>query len=165
MRGKYTGAMFAFHLLFLVAFLMPYVGRTMFWVGLGRLEEAAQLRFVRNEGDGEQAAPIDELHSLLRGNLKQRQVWELVLGLDKGYGYFALVLVLLTYNAGRGVLTYCVGPLRDQEARTDIFPAWSEYRWLYVVHRAVVAPLFFISVVSLLWHAGHWMCQPVWVVG
>ena len=41
LRRNYAGARMAFRLLFLVAFLIPYVAKTVFWVGVNRMEQRA----------------------------------------------------------------------------------------------------------------------------
>ena len=48
-RRHYTGPMFVFHLLFLIAFLAAYTGRAAFWMGVNTAQEAfarAQVRLI-----------------------------------------------------------------------------------------------------------------------
>lgn len=41
LRRSYTGPLFLVHLIFLTLFIVPYVGRTVFWVGVNQLEESS----------------------------------------------------------------------------------------------------------------------------
>ena len=231
LRRNYTGAMLAFHLLFLLAFILPYLGRTLFWVGVNRMEEAgvrslvvavkkaadahkdsqdpkvrkwaekaeqfyqkqgsylpAGVReFVENHAQRigeleallseageladsedfkaqEWAAQARQLLGLMRPCLdvkvSKRRVWQLVLGFDKGWGYFSLVMGLLVYNVGRAFLTYSVGLLREEEQRSGDSPGLTEYRWLFHMHQAVTM-LLLVAVISFVYHAWHWLTLPV----
>ena len=98
------------------------------------------------------------------GSVQTRNIWELVLGLDKGIGYFGLVIALLIYNIFRGFLTYRVGLLREAEERSGDSPAWKDYRRLHLIHRAA-SILFIVALGSFFFHAWHWMTQPVLLPG
>ena len=57
----------------------------------------------------------------------------------------------------RAFLTYRVGPLRDEEERSGVSPAWDDYRPLWRLHQ-VTSPVLVVSVlfgvvriVEMLW--------------
>jgi hypothetical protein len=79
----------------------------------------------------------------------------------------ALILVLLAYNVARVLLTYFVGPLREEEDRTGHTPAWKGfdgYGWLWRVHRAASA-LFIVAIVSGAWTIFNLLRTPVVLPG
>ncbi|MDH3671607.1 MAG: pentapeptide repeat-containing protein [Gammaproteobacteria bacterium] len=237
LRRNYTGTQFAFHLLFLFIFLLPYTMRTLFWTGVSRmeasvvqtaitaireasddlkqspdskarvwadkavkfsirfepamseslrswfvtqkhdeilqsvndlLEEATKLagsKDVRTDEWSQDAQRLQVLYRpWLNAEFRQWRVWELLLGLDKGLWYFGLVMVLLIYNMGRGLLTYFVGSLRDEEERSGDSPAWQHYRGWYRAHQVVTLLLIFVGA-SFLFHAWHWLTAPVLLPG
>ena len=101
------------------------------------------------------------------GKVKQLRVVELLLGLDQGILPALLVIALLLYNIFRGLLTYFVGPLREEEERTGFTPSWkgrNGYAWLWWTHR-VASVLFWVSVASGIYHLGMALSTPVLVPG
>ncbi|MCG8406766.1 MAG: pentapeptide repeat-containing protein [Phycisphaerales bacterium] len=78
-------------------------------------------------------------------DLKERRVFSLVLGTDDGWYVVIFSAVLLIYNAARAILTYFVGPLRDDEERVGVSPALGDYRWLWRVHQ-FTSPVLAISI-------------------
>ena len=115
---------------------------------------------------------LDQAQAFIRvvrpsGKVKQRRVVELLLGLDQGILSALLIAVLLLYNVLRCVLTYFVGPLREEEERTDFTPSWkgfNGYAWLWRTHR-VASVLFWVSIASGLYHLGTVLWTPVIVPG
>ena len=89
--------------------------------------------------------------------LRPRRVFSLVLATDEGWLIAFLSAVLLLYNLSRVILTYGVGPLRDDEERVGVSPAWDDYRWLWRLHQfsspvLVVSVLFgVVRILSALW--------------
>lgn len=77
--------------------------------------------------------------------LKERKVLSLVLGTDDGWHIAVFSAVLLLYNVARAFLTYRVGPLRDDEERVGVSPAWNDYRLLWRLHQGV-SPILAVSV-------------------
>lgn len=164
LRRTYTGPRLLFTLLFLVAFFTPYVAKTLFWLGVHRLQVVL---------------PINE------NFVKQTtQVWRLVIGADKGWLYWTLAVSLLFYNVCKALMTWFVAPMRDEEERSGrtayfgrqrdkgvrswIDSWYSAYGWLLWPHR-VIAALFWLAVISLVGHAVYWFSRPVdfyeWTVG
>jgi hypothetical protein len=79
--------------------------------------------------------------------VKERRIWQLLLGIDRGIGRFLLTTTLLLYNALRGYLTYRLGPLRDEEERTGQTPFWYDYWLLWRAHQAI-SVLLYVSLIS-----------------
>ena len=90
------------------------------------------------------------------------EVWQLLLGIDKGWRFCVLASLLLLYNLCRALLTWKLGPLRDEEERSFYSPALDDYRWLYRVHR-VVQFLLAVAVIALAYHGWVWGRTSVWL--
>jgi len=112
---------------------------------------------------GEQARALMQL-TPTSIKLRERRVITLLLGWDKGWFYFSLVVLLLLYNVGRAWLTYWSGLLREEEERSGHCPAWKEYRSLYAMHKCV-ALLLFVASLSFVFHAWHWLTVPILLPG
>ena len=101
------------------------------------------------------------------GKVEKRWIWELLLGRDHGTLPMLLLIALLVYNGLRFILTFCVGPLREEEERTGFTPAWkgrNGYKWLWMTHR-VASVLFWISLFSALYQFGLVLFTPILVPG
>jgi hypothetical protein len=104
----------------------------------------------------------------------ETSVWEALLGVDRtrvgvvsatAWANVMVAVFLLLYNLCRAVLTWRVGPLRDEEERSGYSPAYTGqdgYGWLIWLHRAVQV-LLVVAVTSFLVHMWHWLNMPVWV--
>jgi uncharacterized protein YjbI with pentapeptide repeats len=95
---------------------------------------------------------------------KERRIWQLLLGTDRGIGGILLTTTLLLYNALRGFLTYCLGPLRDEEERTSETPFWDDYWLLWRTHQ-VISVLLYISLISGLMQIWEILFTTVLVAG
>lgn len=95
--------------------------------------------------------------------LRERRVLSLVLATDEGWFVASFSVVLLLYNLARAVLTYFVGPLRDDEERVGVSPAWADYGWLWRVHQ-VTSPVLVVSVFFGLVRIGWGLWATVLVV-
>ncbi len=130
LRRKYTGPRFFFHLILLIAFLLPFAARVLILSAHSQMYETAE-RIVEHAGD----APGAELwaKNMADWTEKYRQthdktlaVWVLA-GWTKGWHFFGLTLVLVMYNLLRAYLTSKVSMLRDAEERSKITPALVDY--------------------------------------
>ena len=74
----------------------------------------------------------------------------------------ALAAALLLYNVARALLTYSIGPLRDEEERTGTTPAWADYRPWWRLHQGS-ALLLVVSAVSGLYQIATALTMPVLV--
>ena len=107
---------------------------------------------------------IDIVHPAGKTELQQRHVYELVLGTHRGVSTVFFSSLLLIYNIGRIVLTNRLGALRDAEDRTGDSPAWSDYGYLWKMHR-IIAPILAISVVFGAISIGQLLLTKVIVLG
>jgi hypothetical protein len=128
------------------------------------LNEATELAISKDFAAQAWSQQAQHLLHVLRPSmhtkLREWSVWELLLGLDQGLGFFAIAAILVIYNIGRIILTYFVGGLREQEERSGDSPARAEYHRLYRVHQ-IVSVLILLAVGSFAIHAWHWLTLPV----
>ena len=73
-------------------------------------------------------------------------LWQ-VLGFYDRFPYFIVgtSIVLILYNIARGIITYKVSKLREQELELMVTPAKSDYGFYYTAHKK----LFWIYVASI----------------
>ena len=74
--------------------------------------------------------------------------------------------LLVVYNAIRGVLTFKIAPLRDEEDRSHYTPKRADIDWYYRLHDPWRGVLWWVSVVStglLAWQVYGWLATRVWV--
>ncbi len=198
LRRYYTGPRYAITLILLIAFILPYFTKAAGWVAAAKAQESME-SFVDDietgllnstQVDAANTAIAEELIKSIRHKLpvpgnqewEQAQVWELLLGVDKGPWYFFSTCMLILYNLFRGMLTWVVGPMRDAEERSGVSPqhrvdapgrgkkirlwmqgGWAEtYAWLWMPHR-IVSFLYVVAVGSFLLHAVNWLSLEVWL--
>ena len=205
LRRYYTGPKFLFHLLFLVAFVLTYGAKTMFYVGvnqaqsslkqvelkvnnqidssvnriedvLKQLEQEQHVGIIQMTQDLEQVK--EKIHLKISECLppkctKPMAVWKALVRWNEGPWYWGTAMALLAYNFFRGLLTWLIAPLRDEEERSGHTPplyyrptgsesGWKYfggllrslgevYGWLIWPHR-LVQVFFYLAVGSLLWH-------------
>lgn len=112
LRRSYSGPWFFIHATFLLAFILPYIGKVL---ALTAADHARQsMGFVEST-----------LPSFV--HVEEIPAWRVLVGLERGWWVPVLGLILLVYNAIRGVLTVRVGMLRDAEERAGISPGLREY--------------------------------------
>lgn len=114
---------------------------------------------------GELQLILPSLRAMLGWDLEEWRLWQLLIGCNLGAGYVAITVLIILYNISRGILTYMVGPLRDEEVRTQMTPAINDYGYLFYIHRLNVL-LIAVSVVSTLifiWNAYHWLGLKVYI--
>ncbi len=125
LRRKYTGPSLMFNLLFLLAFLVPYVVKVLFWASVNRLQSYTEVVFLEQENltvvDSKAAT---NLSRCLADDCESITVLELVLGFDKGLLFWVFPIMLITYNLLKGWLTWKVAPMRDEEERSGYVPEW-----------------------------------------
>jgi uncharacterized protein YjbI with pentapeptide repeats len=180
LRRDYTGTRFITHLMLLLLFVLPYAIEAATWVNVGRIEariqaEAEKLQAaameLRSNGQTRIADLLDSLASSVpcpEGECDTRRVWELLLGLHRiGVADHTVAVsigfVLILYNVCRGILTFRVGPLREEEERSGYSPALKGldgYAWLWVPH-LIVKTLTYIAIAYFLFHLWTWLRTPV----
>jgi len=153
LRCEYTGTKFFFHLGLIALFLFPYLIRVMVLVTTSRVQKAVYegilVSIPANVPEAQEVTPC------LAESCKEWMVGELLLGLDRGYEFIIISLLLIGYNIGRLLLVRRIGPLRDDEERTKVAPPIAEYRSLYKAHR-VVRLLMWVALGSFVIHAFSW---------
>jgi uncharacterized protein YjbI with pentapeptide repeats len=164
LRRQYSGSRLAFHMLILVAFFLPYVIRAAAWVQVNNAEAAHAAAIAELQSDPKMHRFLEEAtiasprfvqmstSKCLAPKCREWRVWELLLARDAVWYSQLLAWLLIIYNLARLYLTWKVGPLRDDEDRTYVTPALSDYRTLFVAHK-VVRVVFFVSLVSFAFHA------------
>jgi len=177
LRRSYTGHRFGFHMLVLALFMAPYLARAIFWAGVneaqvGMIQMVARLKSAALDLEAsaldngrvlsELVSRMGEVQPCLREVCREWPIWQILLGADKGWAFFALAAALVLYNLLRGILTWRVGPLRDEEERSGYSPTWRAYSHLVWLHRGV-SLLLAIAVISFLWHASRWLSASVWL--
>ncbi|MEX0887560.1 MAG: pentapeptide repeat-containing protein [Phycisphaeraceae bacterium] len=125
LRREYTGPRFFFHLLLLVAFLLPYAARVL---QLSAIDAAHNVAVQMNEaegspGTGAMQAWLDAFHA----THEPTAAWWVLLGGTRGWGVVLLGAIIAGYNVLRYVLTSRVSLLRDAEERAKVTPALEEY--------------------------------------
>jgi uncharacterized protein YjbI with pentapeptide repeats len=191
LRRNYTGSHLLFHLLFLIATLLPYVARTAGWllVNRGQTAIAEQQKKLQQFIDEQKQKPetergvrigstgitvsVDEktlqhfatIQPCLGAKCQETQVWKILLGLDKPFPFWLLPLCSGLWGIMRGVLILELTPLGDLEDRTGFSPAWEGkygYRWLYYLHLASWVP-WLGAISSLIYELWSWLGSSVWL--
>ena len=141
LRRHYTGPMLLFHLALLTVYLAPLALRAIFWKEVNQVQslvEAAQSR-----ADLRPFSPC--LFAECDGPMP---IGLAVLGFQSGLESVLFRSMLLIYNLLRGILTYRVSRLRDEEERSHYSPSKRAFAKLYSLHR--VATWILIPVIAHL---------------
>ncbi len=130
LRREYTGPWFFFHLILLILFLLPYVGKTLFFTWESKAVERIETLAENSvENIPESISPVKDYfqQQLDRWNKipKVSAFWPL-LGCPSGWA-ISLTIFLIIYNGLRFILTTHVSLLRDAEERSKITPDKKEY--------------------------------------
>jgi hypothetical protein len=132
---------------------------------------------------------VESIQPCLTSNCQHWTVGEVLIGIDKGWVYWAPAAILLIYNLCRATLTWMVGPLKEEEERSGYSPpfrapasdvrVWKIFRsfrkpilgmlvrvngygWLLWPHRAMQALIWF-ALLSILYHFYHWLSASIWL--
>jgi uncharacterized protein YjbI with pentapeptide repeats len=130
LRREYTGPRFFFHLLLLVAFLLPYAARVLHLSALSEMHDVAE-RMVKHvettPGHEPWAEALQQWTSRFRETHEPTLATWVLLGWTKWWPFFFLTLILILYNWLRWHLTSKVSALRDAEERSKITPSLEDY--------------------------------------
>ena len=153
--------------LLLLAFVVPRLGKAIFWKGVEtaetRVEETLSELSVELDDytvdHPESAALVNRIVAPLNeyGKFDNSNRWErhsmggLVVDAHKAWWAMALATALVAFNLVRAVVMWFVAPMRDAEERSRLTPAKDDYEKWYWLHRRIVTPLFIVSVVAFLW--------------
>ncbi len=164
LKRKYSGPWFAVHLLLLVIFVAGYSAKALFWVAVNRLESVAVAVepslvdhpvVVNGQGVSDSSARLVRRADLFA--VDEWQVWQLLLGLDKGVWAAAIAILLIVYNICRGVITLRVADLREAELHAQLAPRWREYKQLFYAHQYGMRFLVLIALGSFVYHVAPWL--------
>lgn len=153
LRRTYTGPRFVLNFALLVTVVLTLVAKTFAYQVLVLIEAAPAL-----------SAGVDAY--CLRHECEDVRISDVLLGFRDGAAFF--VISGLIYNLFRFVLTFGVSGLREQEERSGRSPAYDPpamlygsrrlidwlrrfreyYRWMYVVHRWLMFPLWIVVMIS-----------------
>lgn len=150
------------------------------WVGVNRAQTAVVHAAERVDAAAQTAqATHPDLAAAMQdaareiGNVTQTftkttntyQVWQVLTGLDRGWGACALAILLLLYNIGRGWLTYQLGAMREESDRSGFAPYWKDYKLAWYTHHYLMRWLMLIAVLSFAYHAWFWLTATVVLPG
>jgi hypothetical protein len=109
LRRTYTGACLLFHVLLMLAFFLPFVAKTFYWVAMNNAQHYAQTLYsdvakaVSTHPELESAfqrveAALKQRNELLkqRNELRRYAIWQLLLGVDRG-----IPTAMLTFDCAR----------------------------------------------------------------
>lgn len=179
-RRAYTGTKFFFHLLLLVIFFGSMGLRTALWVGVNRAQAAVVNAAERLDVAAESvqvttpdfaaamhiaAHELSKVQETFTQDTSTYQVWQVLLGVDRGWWAFALAVLLVVYNIARVWLTYMVGALREESDRSGYAPYWADYKWAWYWHNYVMRWLIFFAFGSFAYHAWFWLTSAVVLPG
>ncbi len=179
LRRKYSGPNMFFSLIFLAIFALPYMAKTMMWIGVNRaqvglIEVTTDLQDATEQLEdgpgavlvGQVADKLSRIQPCLENDCSEFKVWQVLIGFDRDWIFWSLAILLLVYNLCRGFLTWRVGPLRDDVDLTGYAPplkGFHGYGWLIWPHR-IVQVLLWVSVFSLAYHGWDWLFNTsVWL--
>jgi hypothetical protein len=181
LRRNYTGPRLLFHLLFLIAFVVPYAAKVLEALAVNNAQKRiVELAEFAHKAEGKAGVSRDEdarirMESAARmaiwGNLAQLKpcladkcadatVLAVLVGLDRGWQFALMAACLICYNILRVLLTWQVGALREEEERSHYAPTHRSHAWLYWMHRFAFG-LLFINIASLVYHAYDWLTRPI----
>jgi len=151
LRRKYTGIVMVWTTLALMAAFLPYFLKAFYWSVVNRSQSI-----------------IDSQSMCMHTTCDSYTVLQLMLGIDKEPIYWLIPFTLVIYYILRGLLTYRVSALKDEEQRSGYTPTWSGrrfwqgYRALYKMHQ-LVNIIFYLAVVVFVFNSYHWLSQTVWI--
>lgn len=145
LRRRYSGVMLVFHVALLMAFSLPFMGRAVFWRAVNHgqtLYSDAAAALVSALNDAETASTglsVDGPATVARAKVaaigpcgseacEAFSVWQVLLQVDRGLLPACLAIGLLLYNVLRGIMTWWVGLMRDEEERSGLTPPWRSIR-------------------------------------
>lgn len=150
LRRKYTGVMLFFNFLFLICFLGSNALQATAWKALNIFQKHYAENIAKLENISEIKTPLGACMSEKCDN--PRPIWQIMLGLQKGWLKAALAVLLIVYNISRAWFTWWVGLLREAEERSNHSPSLKQYIWWYRGHLFFMLPMVIFATTSLLIH-------------
>ncbi len=145
LRRAYTGPNFLLTLLALIGFLLPYIFQIATWRSINIAQELAQENLIRLQTEYDELvtegvitlsvattleSTIEKLKNVdtcLAEECKSYRIWQLLIGVNKGWRFVALALAIILYNILRHNLTQTILAFREEEERSGYTPALKEY--------------------------------------
>jgi len=205
LRRTYTGPKLIYVMLGLVAFALPYIAKVGLWSLINRVQKYTSesdkflgSRIKAQEISGALLSKVDvstdnitAVTRCLSDNCTAYPVWKLIFAVDQDplvLGFISvplwfLTVTMISYNLLRGVLTYLIATMRDEEERSGFSPAWSKkkikqnkyvepkpyeiewwfgYQWLYYAH-VFVTLLGCIAILAFMINGWCWLSQPIYL--
>lgn len=191
LRRTYSGSRLFFNLLFLIAFLIPYIFKLIFWVSVNYAQAYSETLVHKRVTDlGLDAESLTNYALCFAEKCEPMFAWQVILGVDKGRLDWGLAATLIFYNLMKAALTWFISPMRDEEERTGYTPSWTGrrgeylypenesynkstllhrarqhfngYRIFYVAHQ-FVRIIFWIALFAFLYHGYDWLSRTVWI--
>jgi uncharacterized protein YjbI with pentapeptide repeats len=125
---NYTGTKMLFNLGFLAVFFIPYLAKGAALILLSNMEpRLAGLMSELNAkssaiGIGSQEFNFEAMCAKLA--CVEKPVWQVMLGPDASRTLLAAAIALLFYNVARGVLTWRISPMKEEQDATSITPPY-----------------------------------------
>jgi uncharacterized protein YjbI with pentapeptide repeats len=164
LRRSYTGPKLVFNLLFLTAFLLPYLGKGLFWssVNRGQATLGTTVMDARSRAqDPEAGYLLEQVTPCISSDCTEWPIWQVLIGVDRGPEYWVLSSLLVLFNVLRGVMTWIVGPIRDEEERSGYSPAASYAKLIWMHH--FVTGLGVVAVIAFVYHMSEWLRLTIWL--
>ena len=162
LRRKYTGPAMLWTFVALIGASIPLVVKALYWSALNLYQEQQLGETIDNV--------THDRYTVL----------SLVLGIDKGFPYFTIPILLIIYNILRGILTFQLSPMRDLQESTGYTPPWiaqkfqgrdevkdflwilKGYRPLFWLHKIVEA-IGYVAITFFIYNLWYWLSQDVWI--
>lgn len=131
LRGNYSAGFMALNL-----------GLSFVWF-LSTAAPLALSRFIPPQDSGARTRSPSEA-------IGEWDLWQLLLGFDKGFLFGLTSSLLLAYTFARLWITLGVSKLKDQESQTDVTPALDAYRPYTQIHSQLLRHLPFFLLILIL---------------
>lgn len=161
LQNKYTGMSATLNLIFLIVFFIPFIAKAAFWSAVTEIQ-------INNQEALNSVVKISTDLSTVEWS--SYEIWQLLLGVDKGGLFWIIPVMLILYNILRASLTIFVAKLSDAQDRSGECPAYNRdtyinniyeidfwkgvsknYGWMTYADK-VIQSLFWIAILSALFN-------------
>jgi hypothetical protein len=158
---QYTGINLVYHLTFLFLFVLAQAVNVVYLVLVGKGQQMGVAVVERVESlSWGKSLWFGILDEYLTAEVPRNSVLEVASGFARGYGVFAVTVLLTTYNIGRWYLTKQVNLTKADQDRNNRWPKLSEYKKFFQIHQ-IVRLLMYFSLAIFLAHVYSWLTTPV----
>lgn len=190
LKKSYTNTMMLFTLAAVFTFFLPYVVNIATWRSVNLAQQLnseleASLAIAANELETEgnpQALLVRKLSDraenitpCLAEDCKPWRIWQLLVGVRRGWLFAVLSIPIISYNFARVYLTREISILKDSEQATGLTPRWESIFWKvkifnrripiwhqagyqhhYRVHR-IIWWLQWVALFAFIFHSIFWL--------